>query len=208
MTYMTFNSRKPVVTNLGFVPEVGDWPADDWKYADVQHVYPRTSELVRKVVDAAPLTGRFKRVLIDVKVQDLIPDIYSCLPGWHIDGAFPQKGLDPDIHHLFVMNGPLTEFIATPVTLEVRTNALTRLVDIPHLIGQIPQDVSVETCAANAITTFTSYDFHRGVKATEPTRRLLVRLTETNTVMAFNRPKAPSQGARRSSQQEYTGKQL
>jgi hypothetical protein len=192
MKTMTFNSRKPFTTNLGFIPEVGDWPADDWKYADVEFVYQRTSDLVRKVIEATPLTGRFKRVLIDVKVQDLTPDIFSCIPGWHLDGAFPKDGFEPDHHHLFVMNGPLTEFIAEPVVCDVG-----EVVDMPAILRQIPIDVRIDTCAPNAITTFTSFDFHRGVKATAATRRLLVRLTETNTVLALNRPKAPSQGARR-----------
>lgn len=192
MAVMTFNSRQPLTTNLGFAPEIGHWPADDWKYADVEFVYSRTSDLVRKVIDAAPLTGRFKRVLIDVKVQDLTPDIYSCIPGWHLDGAFPKEGQDPDYHHLFVMNGPLTEFIAEPVTCGVDLP-----VDMQAILRQIPQDVKIATCALNAITTFTSYDFHRGVRAVKPTRRLLVRLTETNTILAYNKPKSPSQGARK-----------
>jgi hypothetical protein len=188
---MTFNGQRPTATNLGFTPEVGDWPADDWKYADVEFVYRQTNDLVRSIVDAAPISGLFKRVLIDVKVQDLTPDIFSCIPGWHLDGAFPTDGVEPDRHHLFVMNGPLTEFIDEPVLCTVNYP-----VDMPSIVRQIRHDVRVETCAPNAITTFTSYDFHRGVKATEPTRRLLVRLTETNTVLAHNKPKAPSMGAR------------
>lgn len=195
MSRMTFNGRKPVVTNLGCEPEVGDWPADDWKYADVDHVYPRTNDLVRKIIDTAPISGRFKRVLIDVKVQDLTPDIFSCVPGWHLDGAFPQPGIEPDRHHLFVMNGPLTEFIAEPITLDVKWD-VDRPLDMQAILRQIPQDMSVTTCAPNAINTFTSYDFHRGVKASAPTRRLLVRLTESNTVTPRNTPKAPSHGAR------------
>lgn len=192
MSAITFNGRKPSATSLGFTPEVGDWPADDWKYADVEFVYPRTNDLVRKVIRAAPVSHRFKRVLIDVKVQDLTPEIYSCTPGWHLDGAFPQEGVEPDRHHLFIMNGPLTEFIDEPVVCDVNCP-----VDMKVILQQIPADVKVATCVPNAITTFTSYDFHRGVKAAAPTRRLLVRLTETNTVQALNRPKAPSQGARR-----------
>lgn len=192
MDIVDFNFAKPIVTDLGFTPEIGDLPAEDWKYADVRHVYPRTSDLVRKIIDKAPITGGFKRVLIDVKVQDLTPDFHSCIPGWHIDGAFPRPYDEPDIHHLCVLNGPLTEFIAEPVTLRV-----SYPVDMADILPQIPADVRVTTCAPNAITTFTSFDFHRGVIAKAPTRRLLVRLTETNTITAYNRPRSPSRGARR-----------
>lgn len=191
MKTITFNGTKLLTTNLGFVAEIGEWPKDDWKYADVSHVYPRTSDLVRKIIDAAPIRGHFKRVLVDVKVQDLSPEICSCIPGWHIDGAFPSPDEEPDTHHLFVMNGPLTEFIADPVTCDVACP-----INMQDILRQIPSDVSITTCAANAITTFTSYDFHRGVVAKSPTRRLLVRITETNTVIAHNRPKSPSQGSR------------
>lgn len=192
---MTFNSHKPHITPLHDLPEIGDdWPVDDWKYADVEFVFPRTTNLVRRVIYDAPLnrSGRFKRVLVDVKVQDLTPDITSCIPGWHLDGAFPKPGVLPDRHHLFILNGPLTEFIDEPLNLEVSDP-----IDMPALIRQISQDVKVTTCAPDAITTFTSYDFHRGVVAKAPTRRLLVRLTETNTVLANNKPKKPSHGARR-----------
>lgn len=193
MSVMIFNRHRPIVTKLADLPSIGDdWPQDDWKYADVNFVYPRTTDLVRRIIDHAPIVGGFRRVLIDVKVQDLTPDIYSCIPGWHLDGAFPQEGVAPDRHHLFVMNGPLTEFIDEPLELEV-----SRPVDMPAILRQIPHDVKVTTCAPNAINTFTSYDFHRGVVAAKPTRRLLVRLTETNTVLANNVPKAPSHGARR-----------
>lgn len=191
MPTIKFNSRQPIITNLGFIPEIGEWPNDDWKYADLEHVYTRTSELVRRVIDATPITGRFKRILIDVKVQDLTPAIYSCIPGWHLDGAFPTGNEEPDHHHLFVLNGPLTEFIAEPIMCHVEYP-----IDMKRIVEQIAPDVKVSTCASNAITTFTSFDFHRGVRTKEPTRRLLVRLTETNTILAQNRPKAPSQGAR------------
>lgn len=195
MKTMIFNHTKPSVTELRDLPPLeNNWPADDWKYADVKFVYPRTSDLVRAVIDAAPISGLFKRVLIDVKVQDLTPDIYSCIPGWHFDGAFPQEGVEPDRHHLFVMNGPLTEFIKNPVTLTTTGDNFED--HIREILSKIPGDVEVTTCAANAITSFTSYDLHRGVQATEPTRRLLVRVTETNTILARNKPQKPSQGAR------------
>jgi hypothetical protein len=193
MSVMVFNAHQLFCTAVADLPDVGDdWPVDDWKYADVGFVYNRTTDLIRKIIDAAPVSTLFKRVLIDVKVQDLVPNVCSCLPGWHIDGAFPLEGTEPDRHHLFVMNGPLTEFIAHPVMIDVK-----RPVDMTAIVSQIRPDVDVTTCAPNAITSFTSLDFHRGVKAARPTRRLLVRLTETNTVLAHNKPKRPHVGGRK-----------
>ena len=55
--------------------------------------------------------------------------------------------------------------------------------------------MAITTAREGFITTFTSLDFHRGVYATKPTRRLLVRLTETNIILPRNKPQAPSQGA-------------
>ena len=191
---MTFNKGGRPVTQVPSLPtrysEI-EWPADDWKYANLEFVYLRANDLVRRVIDAAPISGLFKRILIDVKVQDLTPEVTSCIPGWHIDGAFPEPGIEPDRHHLFILNGPPTEFIDEPVEVDVELP-----VDMPAILRQIPLDVAVTTCAPGAITTFTSYDFHRGVVAATATRRLLIRITETNTVLARNKPQQPSVGAR------------
>lgn len=192
---MWFNHTKPVETAAFFEkPEITEWPADDWKYADVHHVYPRTTDLVRHIIDRTPLKGGFKRTLIDVKVQDLTPDIYSCVPGWHIDGMIPNGEDEPDHHHLCVLNGPQTEFVGQGIWIDL--SALPFQMKMEDLAAGIPADVKVDRVREGMITTFTSYDFHRGVKATHPTRRLLVRLTETNTVLARNKPQKPSQGAR------------
>lgn len=197
MALIAFNFQPPQVTPLDDLPEVlTEFPNEDWKYADIDVVHARTNDLVRRIIEAAPLRGGFKRVLVDVKVQDLTPSICSCLPGWHIDGAFPAArpvGSTPDQHHLCVLNGPLTEFITTPLLLSVHNPRKPTMMDV---VTQIPKDVAFASCAPNAITSFTSHDFHRGVHATHPTRRLLVRLTETNTILARNTPHKPSQGAR------------
>lgn len=168
-------------TPLGLV-DTRDLPPEDFKYADVDFVYPRTSGLVKHIIETTPFTGRFKRVLIDVKVQDLTPDIYSCIPGWHLDGSMREI----EYHHLVVLNGPQTEFIDEPLHLPT---------EYPHCVRLIPQDVKVTTAREGFITSFTSKDFHRGVRAEQPTRRLLVRLTETNVILPRNKPQPPSHGA-------------
>lgn len=173
-----YNSVPRGETPLGTV-DVRDLPPEDYKYADVDYVYPRTNGLVKHIIETAPLTtgGLYKRVLIDIKVQDLHPEICSCLPGWHLDGSMQEI----ERHHLCVLNGPQTEFINESLFL-----------DRHHLI---PEDVEITTAREGFITTFTTLDFHRGVYATKPTRRILVRLTETNFIQPRNKPQPPSQGA-------------
>lgn len=173
-----YNAERRGETPLPIQPvDVRDFPPEDFKYADVDFVYPRTNGLVKTIIETAPLTNRFKRVLIDIKVQDLHPEICSCLPGWHLDGSMQEI----EVHHLCVLNGPQTEFINEPLFLDQHHN--------------IPDDVAVAPAREGFITTFTSLDFHRGVFATKPTRRLLVRLTETNIIQPRNKPHPPSQGA-------------
>lgn len=159
-----------------------DFPSEDFKYADAEHVYRRTNPLVQHIIECAPLTNRFKRVLIDIKVQDLHPEICSCLPGWHLDGSMQEI----EVHHLCVLNGPQTEFINEPLHLPGI---------YPDIVQMIPASAAVVSTREGFITTYTSMDFHRGVYATKPTRRLLVRLTETNIIQPRNKPQPPSQGA-------------
>lgn len=176
-----YNFEPPREKSLGTV-DTRDFPPEDFKYADVDFVYPRTNGLVKHIIETAPLTGKFKRVLIDVKVQDLTPEVCSCLPGWHLDGSMQ----DIEVHHLCVLNGPQTEFVNKPLFLSA---------GYPNNVKEIPDDVPVRQIREGFITTFTSLDFHRGVYATKPTRRLLVRLTETDVILPRNKPQPPSQGA-------------
>lgn len=176
-----FNGRRPKVTPLGLTTADVLFPYEDWKYASVDYVYDQTSPTVRAIIDAAPITGAKRHTLIDVKVQDLHPEICSCLPGWHFDGV----PLSDDLHHLCVVNGPLTEFLADPIVLQIEEDM--RLPEIP--------DLPVVKITEGDIHTFTSFDLHRGVYAKAPTRRLLVRITETDRIQPRNHPKAPAMGA-------------
>ena len=176
-----YNAEPRGETPLGF-NEAWDLPPEDFKYADLEFVYPRTNSLVRQIVDRTPLTHKFKRVLIDIKVQDLHPELCSCVPGWHLDGSMQEN----EVHHLCVLNGPQTEFIDEPLHLPGQ---------YPGILNMIPQSARVTSTREGFITTFTSRDFHRGVYATRPTRRLLVRLTESNIILPRNKPQSPSQGA-------------
>lgn len=63
-----------------------------------------------------------------------------------------------------------------------RKNTMKEIVDM------IPDDVNVAKCSAGYFTTFTRFDFHRGINVKKPMRRLLVRLTETDVILPRNKP--------------------
>lgn len=173
--YGWYNAEPRIQTH---VPEllaasIDDFPPHSYKYADVDVVYRYTSELVRRIIDSTPITGRYARILVDVKVQNLHSRICSCIPGWHLDGSRQQK----EIHHLCVLHGPQTEFVDEPLYLSTA---------YPQNVKSIPQDIAVRPLTEGTITTYSSLDFHRGVYASAPTRRLLVRLTETDHIKPCN----------------------
>jgi hypothetical protein len=93
-------------------------------------------------------------VLIDVKVQDLIPSKTSCIPGWHLDG--PENPLHqsrPEVHHLYVHEtGGETEFIGDEFVLDIDHD--TKQSDI---VKKIPHGVSVIRAVAGSFTTFTRF---------------------------------------------------
>lgn len=147
-----------------------DFPETNYKYADINFVYKNSINLVRQVIDAAPISGRYKRVLVDVKTQNLTPKVCSCIPGWHLDGSQVEE----ELFHLIVFNGPCTEFLAEPTLLTT--------------ISPSADAISIKN---DAIVSYNSNHFHRGVYAKQETRRVLIRLTETNIITARNAPFIP-----------------
>ena len=176
-TIKLYNERPLSCTSIGSYEL--QFPQHNYKYADVEWVYARSNNLVRQIIDAAPISKRYKRVLVDVKVQQLVPDRCSCIPGWHLDGS--QRELE--LFHICVLNGPRTQFIAHPILLSS---------DYETALSQIPSTVKVTEAGESAITSYTSNHFHRGVYTEQPTVRLLVRLCETNTILPRNKIFTPA----------------
>ena len=191
MPILGFNTEAPAYAGVTIPPRI-EFAKHDWKYADIDFVFPGLPQSLQKIVQQVPLKGGYKRTLIDIKVQDLVPDITSCIPGWHLDG--PENPLHdgtPETHHLFIHGGGPTEFIAQALMLRVTPEMTQR-----DLVSQIPKDVAVEPIPENGFNTFTRYDFHRGVNVKKPIQRLLIRVTETDIIRANNKPTRPAIGAR------------
>lgn len=165
-----------------------EYPTVNWKYASAKWVLSHaesTNDTLRNIIMQCPIIGNHKRILIDVKVQDLVPSKTSCIPGWHLDGPEnPLHDSKPEIHHLYIHEeGGETEFIRDEFKLEV--NGVMSQRDI---VKMIPDDVRTTKATAGHFTTFTRFDFHRGINVKKPMRRLLVRLTETDVILPRNKP--------------------
>lgn len=187
-----FNQDAPKRTHVSFQ---GDFvlPEYDWKYAPFDLAYRSLPPFFQYVVSQAPIEHKHKRVLIDVKVQHLTPDRESCLPGWHLDGPpNPLHPALPEKHHLLIMGGAPTEFVAQKLILSVPDEKTHQ----KELLPQIPEDVSVEPIGLDAFYTFTRFDWHRGVFAEQPLTRILIRVTETDVIQPVRHPVKPGVGSR------------
>lgn len=90
------------------------------KYASFDKVLDSAGEKLRNLLLSCPISGRDNEsISVDIKVQDLIPGKYTCIPGWHSDTL---KDPDP-IHHLFVIGENRTEFLEEDGSISVIPNA-------------------------------------------------------------------------------------
>lgn len=164
------------------------YPTVNWKYASARWVLSHaesTNDTLRDIILQCPIVGKHKRILLDVKVQDLEPSKTSCIAGWHLDGPEnPLHDSEPEIHHLYIHEeGGETEFISNELNLDVDSTMSQK-----EIVDMIPKDVNITKSVAGCFTTFTRYDFHRGINVKNPMRRLLVRLTETDVILPRNKP--------------------
>lgn len=174
MTLYNSNYRETPIT----VDPSWPMPEKNYKYASLALLLRENNPFVLTVVENAPITFKYKRILVDVKVQDLVPNRCSCMPGWHLDGSMKED----EAHHLFIYNGPGTEFIAKPFELPGV---------YPENVQLIPKNIETFSVPSGVIASYTSLEFHRGVYTDAPVRRLLIRLTETNVIAPNNRPFKP-----------------
>lgn len=189
---ITFNEHAPKRSHVE-LRGAFELPADDWKYAPIDLVYPQLPPFFQSILDQAPIVGKHKRILVDFKVQHLTPDTESCIPGWHLDGPpTPLHYSAPENHHLFIMGGAPTEFVGQKLVLSVPDWGTHQ----KDLLAQIPEDGAVETIGLDAFYSFTRFDWHRGVFADQPLTRVLIRVTETDVIQPVRHPVKSGVGAR------------
>lgn len=194
-TRTLFNSNPP---RLG---DVMGQPLDSvlrdvrcFKYADFDYAYKNcNNSYVRYVLDHMPIEGLHDRVLIDIKIHDLQAGDVACVPGWHLDGSINPHNLPkrPETFTLFVTGKHArTEFVEDPIILDTE-ESWNFAIKSQRCGRMIPESRSVITLPSCRFATYGDLDFHRGVPAAEPTKRLLVRTTETDIIKPRNRIYTP-----------------
>lgn len=142
------------------------------------------NEYVREVLLSAPLQHNRKRIIVDVKYHDIQSSESTCIPGWHCDGVEnPFHNSRPDIYHLFVVgpDGSRTLFLDEDITLDYTEN-----MSMYDLRKGISDDVKVVEIPDSTFFTYDRFQFHQGRVVTEPTKRLLIRLCETDLITPVN----------------------
>ena len=172
-------------------PRDEDYPPYSFKYGEIETVRSMTSDYVREVIDSAPIGGKHKNVMVDVKVHDLLTGRCPCLPGWHCDSVVrPDHPSQPELHHIFVTGiHCLTLFIAEPVELDL----LEEDESMQHLNHSFNEQIkekypNVKTTEVDScrIATFGRWDFHTGQFSKGDERRLLIRVSESDIIKPRN----------------------
>ena len=185
-----FNSESLCLGKAFPQPEENDFPEVQFKYGGLRHVHRNTTDYVRAVIDACPIKGQHKNVVVDVKITAIQKGKAPCLPRWHYDTVIdPRNSTTPENHFLFVSGqASLTEFIAEAVKLEIPDGLLHQamLHKFRQQIADIdPSIIKIPSCQ---IAGYGRFHFHRGSLGLFDEKRLFVRVTETDMVTPNNRP--------------------
>lgn len=152
-------------------------------------------DLTREALKAIKLKNNRKYVVVDTKIHMLMPGFMPAILGFHTDGVpRPQKdkpdislqeGKEENIYHLIVTGeGCLTEFINTPLNIDVLHNCTSDLykgID-QHVRYLKPEENNlIFTAPTCQVLTWNWWDIHRAVIAKKHEWRFLIRVAETNT---------------------------
>lgn len=151
-----------------------------YKFSSLDFVRKSCNKYINNVLDQVPIKGSRKRILVDIKVHYLKKGEIPALPNWHIDGTgFLLDDDETEINHLFISDDcSATEFLKDDVELELENNRMTDLDE--YLDG-----IETVKIAPNTIYSYLRSP-HRATPAVRDGKRMLIRVTETNTIQPRN----------------------
>lgn len=194
MLEFIFNKSSLSVGAVFSQPKPEDFPNKSFKYAGYNYILENVTDYVRQVVMACPaVSGRRDQIVVDVKVHDIQPGKYPCLPGWHCDTVInPFHDSRPEIHHIFVSGeASLTEFIEGPVCLQI-DETLSDNALLKSFREQLDASVATRRIPSCQIMTYGRFDFHRGTIGQFAQKRLLIRVTESDIIKPHNTAYTPT----------------
>jgi hypothetical protein len=155
-------------------------------------------ELTKAAIGAMDLKFDRKYIIVDTKIHMLMPGFYPAIPSWHTDGVPRGEELRPDVkgapdihaqewmtpsrfHLLVTGEGCLTDFVTTPIELNVPDEPNTELYKMIHdQIEERKNDLEITTIPTCTVVEWDWWNIHRGVKAQKHEWRYLIRVTETD----------------------------
>lgn len=160
-----------------------------YKYADIEYVLGVCdNDYVKYVLSKIPIFNKHKRVLIDIKVHNLVVGDYTCVPGWHLDGSINPNKLPkkPETFTLFVTgSAALTEFLAQEFIVDI-DESLDFAARSNFYSGKIPSSHPITVIPSCTFSTYDDSYYHRGKASSGRERRLLIRTTETDIINPKN----------------------
>jgi hypothetical protein len=160
-----------------------DLPRDSFKYSDINFVRKNTTDYVRHILDKVNVQGKHKNVLVDIKVHTLKQGQIPALPIWHLDNTnHPDNPAREEVNHLFLMGDfCLTEFLKTEIEVDGIDFDSKKRYNWDTMVPE--RGVAIP---ANTIVTYGRH-LHRAVPSLSDGIRLLIRVTETDTVRPINK---------------------
>ncbi|WP_141564419.1 hypothetical protein [Mycolicibacterium palauense] len=208
MTGYTFNSTAVVLHDPveGLRPELIEG-TPNLRRARLSDAVLFGGPLVRTCLEHAPIVGDRVYVVVDTKVSFLMPGWMPAIPGWHTDGvprgvaygpgfdpassgapsmAEQQRQADtgyfPRYHTIIVGNDCPTAFVVQPLLLYLERGESTELyAEMTRAVDALDPLLLV----APQVDQWASWDWwniHRATEADDRGWRLLIRVTESDTV--------------------------
>lgn len=180
-----FNRSKPKQTIISEELCLSSYTSQNYRLANINKVYKREIGL-HNILDKAPLLNNRKRVLVDVKVQDLTEGQYTTVnKSWHIDGKsnieYPDENKN-NHYHIITWGGAPTLFLDQALTLILRSSQNSQSSQ-----SRYAKDTNFDILSCYKLKpfiwhTYGEYDWHRCGRADKECTRTFIRIVETNYI--------------------------
>lgn len=152
------------------------------KGVSLEYALEHSNAVVQNVISQIPLQYKHKYITVFVKPMQTTVGESTCLAGWHIDAVetpYKARTNRSELHHIWCgYSNDTTEFIETPLMLNLDAHddlvTMREKIELqPYVVTKIPR---------HTIVSYERLNLHRGPICQESTNRLLIRVSETDTM--------------------------